>query len=84
MNAPFRIIRNVPPLERARTYPFPDMEVGDAFDAPRDLGKCPRGCDRRQKSINSAACNWARRNNPSARFTTSLIDENTVRCRRDA
>lgn len=88
----FKIIKNVPPLERAKggrggkppIYKFADMEVGDAFDAPRDRGKYNTGTDRRQASIINSGRQYAKRYNPTAKFSTTLLDDNTVRCRRDA
>ena len=81
----FKIIRNVPPLRNKRAvYDFAEMEVGDAFDAPRDRGVNPaNGSDRRQVNIANCARRWAARNNPTAKFSTTLLDANTVRCRRD-
>jgi hypothetical protein len=65
-------------------YPFPDMEVGDCFDAPRDMGMW-RNHDKRQNSISSAASGWISRNSPRAAFTTRLLDDGvTVRCWRIA
>jgi hypothetical protein len=86
----FDVIKNCPaptPLYgrgRPNLYPFHQMEVGDAFDAPRDLGKQRGGTDRRQNNINNCTVNFRKNHNPDARFTTRLIDENTVRCWRVA
>ena len=85
----FEIIKNAPPPVEIRggqikIYNFDLMEVGDAFDAPRDLG---RGCnkqDMRQNSIGSSARNWAKKHNPAAKFSVRLYDEHTVRCHRIA
>lgn len=88
MNAPFRIIRNAPPLPPSRPgtapiYPFADLEPGDAFDAPRDMGADKFGKDRRLSSVQTSARSWAKRHNPDARFSVRCIDQDTVRCRRD-
>ena len=83
----FEIIKNAPPptpkLTRG-TYNFAAMEVGDAFDAPRDLGKTKTGLDNRQNTVGASARNWAKKNNPSAKFTVRLRDADTVRCHRIA
>lgn len=90
----FTIIKNAPPVpEKIRSrgrpslYPFAQMAVGDAFDAPRDLGRIlnSRGemtSDKRQTSVSSSACSYARKH--GGKFTVRLIDENTVRCWRIA
>lgn len=63
-------------------YPFSQMVPGGPpFDAPRDMGKAShKGGDRRLSSITSCARSWAITHCPTAKFTTRLIDENTVRC----
>ncbi len=74
-----------PPIQRGKRrclYPFADMEVGHYFDMPRDMGRTRK--DNRQASVASAACGYARRHNPAARFITRLVDEHTVRCWRIA
>jgi hypothetical protein len=58
------------------------MDVGDAFDAPRDMGTKPNGTDRRMAAISSAAYNWAKRHNTEAKFHVWCLDDQTVRCRR--
>lgn len=64
-------------------YPFADMEIGDCFDAPRDLGmRGPR--DTRQCSIKTAARAWSERHAQHTLFQTSLIDSERVRCWRIA
>ena len=85
----FEIIKNAPPpVEmrggRYKIYNFDLMEVGDAFDAPRDMGKGSGNQDKRQASINSCSRLWAKRYNPTAKFTVRLYDEHTVRCHRIA
>ena len=85
----FKIIKDAGPLpkrmaRREILYPFAEMDIGDAFDAPRDKGKAPSGADRRQGAIAGSANAWARRHNPSAKFTVRRIDEHTVRCWRIA
>lgn len=85
----FPIIKNAPPpvpkqTGRASVYKFDAMEINDAFDAPRDCGKTKDGSDARQNRISNCAGQWAKRKNPSAKFTTRLLDENTVRCHRIA
>ena len=69
---------------RHAVYPFAQMQVGDSFDAPRDRGDKPNGDDRRRDIISSCANGWAKKHNPTAKFTTRLIDEKTVRCWRVA
>lgn len=64
---------------KAPIYPFPDMDIGDCFDAPRDMGMSGNS-DRRQRSISSAAHGWAIRNKPEAAFTTRLVGGEIVRC----
>lgn len=65
-------------------YPFAQMDVGDGFDAPRDMGKFKSGTDRRQSSISANARHYVRRHNSAAKFTVRIIDEHTVRCIRTA
>lgn len=87
MSAHFPVIKAAPPLPNGQgkpCYPFADMEVGDAFDCPRDQGLTIYGKDNRQKNVATSAAGWARRHNPSARFSVRIIDERTVRCRREA
>lgn len=77
----------VPPDGRgsnARKYRFAEMEVGDSFTAPRDMGRDgAKGC-RRQRSIACCARSWVLRNNPTARFITRCLDKDTVQCTRIA
>ena len=84
----FDIIKNAPPPpskgEARRVYDFSLLEVKDAFDAPRDMGKTKGGADARRASISCAARQWAKRHNPTAKFTVRLYDEHTVRCHRIA
>ena len=68
----------------AHKYPFATMEVGDAFDAPRDKGRCPNGADRAQANLASAAASWALYRKNGYKFTVRIIDENTIRCWRIA
>ena len=75
----------LPPIAKPNAiYPFATMEVGDIFDAPRTMGRYTSRADARQASIIASAHAWAKRNNPTARFATRIIDEATVRCRRIA
>lgn len=81
----FEIIKNAELPENGRSlatalYPFAQLEVGDGFDAPRDMGKLKSGSDRRQSSIASCASAWTRRRNSNAKFAVRILDENTVRC----
>ena len=80
----FEIIKNAPPPIGGSKYPFRLLEVNDAFDAPRDKGKTKSGSDKRQNYISNAAVYWAKRYNPTAKFTVRLHDEHTVRCHRIA
>lgn len=59
-------------------YPFAQMEVGDSFDAPRDMGR-RQGRDARQAVLLSRAYDYTKKHNPKARFTVRLIDDQTVR-----
>lgn len=69
---------------RKPIYPFAELEVGQHFDAPRDMGRTERG-DRRQGTIIDSARGWRKYNGkPDHRFTIRLIDEHTVRCTRIA
>src|SRR5689334_11129034 len=67
-------------------YPFADMEVGDSFAAPRDMGVAPPPsyADKRQTAIAAHAYRWTRDFDPSKDFTTRLMDGSTVRCWRVA
>ena len=81
----FEIIKNAEvPKGRRSAYPFAQMEVGDGFDAPRDLGTGKNGADKRQNTVSSAARTWARKHSPAAQFTVRLLNETTVRCVRIA
>lgn len=61
-------------------YPFHLMEVGDSFDAPRDMGKDDDGRCRRRLAVDTSARGYCRRHNPKAKFTTRIFDKDTVRC----
>lgn len=65
-------------------YPFAQMEVGDGFDAPRDMGKTKFGQCARQNSVGACARGFTKRHNPTAKFTVRMLDKNTVRCVRTA
>lgn len=65
-------------------YPFADMQVGDGFDAPRDMGKNKAGSDKRQRDISARWIAWAKKNNPTAKFTVRMLDDATIRCVRTA
>lgn len=75
--SPGRIPGKKPPM-----YPFGDMEVGDSFAAPRDMGVAPAPsyADRRQTAIAAHAYRWSRDHTPGMDFTTRLVDGSTVRC----
>lgn len=74
-----------PPTRKRRAiYPLHEMEVGQAFDAPRDMGLTSSNTDRRAHAVSCAIYMFRRRRNPSAHFTTRLIDDQTVRCWRVA
>lgn len=66
-----------PPL-----YPFHDMEVGDTFDAPRDLGLTTGGSDRRQHILATAAKRHG--DTYGKEFIVRCVDKQTVRCKRIA
>ena len=83
----FEIIKNaeLPPKARGSgrpiIYPFPQMEVGDGFDAPDDMGGKVNGASRRRDLLGSAARFWAKHHNPSAKFATRVMSETgMVRC----
>ena len=58
----YEIIKNAPPPKNARSkYPFGKMEVGDAFDAPRDMGTGFGGVCKRQSSISNSARQWVKK-----------------------
>ena len=81
----FEIIKNAPPppvKSVSLIYPFASMEVGDAFDALRDMGKTKTGSDRRQNAICAAARTYRKAHNSTAKFTVRVLDADTVRCRR--
>ena len=69
------------PKRRYALYPFAQMEIGDHFDAPRDMGKCGRA-DARQNSLSCSAVYYAR--GTGKKFTVRLVDDNVVRCWRIA
>ena len=69
---------------RHSIYPFAQMEIGDSFAVPNDMGEFPSRTSRRQKTISGSAASWAKRHNPAAKFATHVIDGNTVRCWRVA
>ena len=85
----YEIIKNaeIPTKRRAgrlSIYPFASLDVGDGFDAPRDMGKYPNGKDRRRNSMAVSAISYVKRHNTSAKFTVRILDENTIRCVRIA
>ena len=70
---------------RPTIYPFADMAVGDSFDAPNDMGFTARKCSRRGNSICYCSRGYAKKYNPTAKFTTRTIDDGaTIRCWRVA
>lgn len=84
----YEIIKNAEiPCKRADgpcKYPFAQMQVGDGFDAPRDMGKTKSGGDCRQRDISARVRIWALKNNREAKFTVRILDDATVRCVRTA
>lgn len=74
------------PIRRPRSvYPFEEMDVGDYFDAPDDMGHVGKDFAKsaRRHSILSSARNYALRHDRWARFTTALLYEegrSIVRC----
>lgn len=70
------------PGKKPPRYPFADMEVGDSFDAPRDMGVAPPPsyADRRQTAIKAHAYRWCHDFAPETEFTTRLIDGSICRC----
>ena len=77
--APSMTGRGLEPL-----YPFAQMEVGDSFDAPNDMGASKGGSSKRQSTIISSSYQYAKNHASEAKFTTRKIDENTIRCWRVA
>lgn len=75
----------VPPNSRGlkKIYPFDEMEVGDHFEAPDDMGRGKIGSSIRQSRVANSARMWAKKHNPAAKFTTRKID-GVVRCWRIA
>ena len=77
-----------PPIDSGRSvmriYPFADMQPGDCFDAPRDMGRDDQGRCKRQRSVLASAAHWKRTRAPDWRFTVRVIDDATVRCWRIA
>ena len=69
---------------RLSIYPFASLDVGDGFDAPRDMGKYANGKDKRRNSMAASATSYVKRRNTSAKFTVRILDENTIRCVRIA
>lgn len=65
---------------RPLVYPFDRMEVGDTFDAPRDVGLTTSGSDKRQHMIHTSAKRYGQRNGKT--FMVRIVDEYTVRCKR--
>jgi hypothetical protein len=91
MNAPFRACDYtlpIPPFARRGgrpvKYDFAGMDVGRHFDVPRCGQKTNGGSCRTQNRVNSCALQWAKKHNPTARFTVRIIDDHTVRCWRIA
>lgn len=64
-----KIIKGTVPGRRQLKYPFRDMEVGDAFDAPYT----------NWNSVQSNARAFGRGYVPVRTFTTRKIDSDTVR-----
>lgn len=80
----YEIIKNAPPMKPRSKYPFADMEVWDAFDAPDDRGVDARGNSIRQSIINSCSRVWAAKSSPSAKFTVRKQPGGIIRCQRIA
>lgn len=72
---------------RAR-YPFGEMEVGDMFEFPRNLGtisnetKRPTSKDKAIGRVSASACAYGRKH--GLKFTVRAIDANTAGCWRIA
>lgn len=72
-------IRKGVPMKRARSsYPFEQMEIGDCFDAPDNMGQVEGYLTKsaRRHSILASARKYAKKSNPSFKVTTSLVTEN--------
>ena len=66
------------------TTVFAAMEVGDSFAVPR-AGKRGNGVGCKvQNVVSVAARKYVKKQNPAAKFTVRIVDENTVRCWRIA
>lgn len=65
-----------------RLYPFPQMEVGDCFEAPRDMGHTSNYRCARRVSVSSACSHYARLH--GGKFIARIIDRDTVCCWRIA
>ena len=82
---PFKV-KSGKAVRRPRSiYPFEQMNVGDYFDAPDDMGSVGDNFSKsaRRHSILGSARNYTKAHNRHARFTTALIYEdgqNIVRC----
>lgn len=78
----FKIIKSLKKhKEKKSIYPFGDMDVGDAFIAPRDMGSY-NSTDRRQRSILTCARSFSKLRGNYAKFSTTLVDDHRVLCRR--
>jgi hypothetical protein len=87
----FQIIKNAPLPERGSGssdraafgtfggYPFAEMKIGDAFDAPRDMGRTRKGADGRQAHVSKHASTYSSFRDKSFKCATRIIDDNTVR-----
>lgn len=80
----YEIIKNAPPMKPRSRYPFADMEVGDAFDVPDDMGVRPKGESGRQNSIGSCSRVWVKKYSPGAKFTIRKQPGGIIRCQRIA
>lgn len=65
---------------RPPRYPFAQLRVGDSFAVTRaQYGKGAADANQMLSGVCNLARNYAKHHNPSAKFTTRKIDENTVR-----
>jgi hypothetical protein len=80
----FDIIKNaeLPQIRRATPYPFNELNVGDGFDAPDDLGASPKGNSRRVVSIKNGIAKRRKEGGESCKYLTGPhpTDAGLIRC----
>jgi len=80
----FDIVKNaeLPNTRRATPYPFENLDVGDGFDAPDDLGQSPKGTSRRLTGIKNGIARHRKNGNEFVKFLTGPhpTDAFLIRC----